>query len=296
MLLPRVVVVTRPTEYDSLLAHWGTRGQVDFFLKARGRSVDEVDEAHAAQVAALDAVSRATPPRWRRASVGRGDLDRFLFEPEDLIVAVGQDGLVANVAKYLDGQPVIGVNPDPQRVEGVMMRHRPQDVQELLHAAAAGRLPVEARTLVQARADDGQTLLALNEVFLGHKAHQSARYLLRWGQRRERHSSSGLIVATGTGATGWAASIHRSTHSGLPLPAPTDPHLIFFAREPWPSRHTGTRLTEGVLEPGDALSLTFELGEGAVVFGDGLEADRLELRWGQEVTVSRSTRSLHLAA
>ena len=41
----------------------------------------------------------------------RGDLDRFLFEPDDLVVIVGQDGLVANVSKYLDGQPVVGINP-----------------------------------------------------------------------------------------------------------------------------------------------------------------------------------------
>ena len=45
------------------------------------------------------------------------------FGPEDVIIAVGQDGLVANVAKYLDGQPVVGVNPDPQRNPGVLVRH-----------------------------------------------------------------------------------------------------------------------------------------------------------------------------
>jgi hypothetical protein len=27
-------------------------------------------------------------------------------------VAVGQDGLIANGAKYLDRQPVVGINPD----------------------------------------------------------------------------------------------------------------------------------------------------------------------------------------
>jgi len=57
----------------------------------------------------------AIPSDWRRARVDRADLDRFLFEPEDVVVAVGQDGLVANVAKYLTGQPVIGCNPDPKR-------------------------------------------------------------------------------------------------------------------------------------------------------------------------------------
>ena len=76
--------------------------------------------------------------------------------------------------------------------------------------------------MAAARLDDGQELLALNEVFVGHASHQSARYTLALGERAERQSSSGLIVATGTGATGWAASIHRERHSGLALPAPED--------------------------------------------------------------------------
>lgn len=32
---------------------------------------------------------------------------------QDIVVVIGQDGLVANTLKYLDGQPVIAINPDP---------------------------------------------------------------------------------------------------------------------------------------------------------------------------------------
>ncbi len=46
--------------------------------------------------------------------MSRPELNRFLFEPEDVVIAVGQDGLVANVAKYLSGQMVVGVNPLPE--------------------------------------------------------------------------------------------------------------------------------------------------------------------------------------
>src|SRR5690606_19622356 len=95
-------------------------------------------------------------------------LDRFLFEPEDVVVALGQDGLVANVAKYLAGQPVIGVNPDPGRYDGVLVRNPPQAVADLLDAAVAGRARVERRTMAAASLDDGQHLIALNEVFIGH--------------------------------------------------------------------------------------------------------------------------------
>src|SRR5689334_9853738 len=111
--LPRVVVVSRPTEYAALLARHGTREQARFFLESLGRSIDEAVARDEAQRAALDTIAAGIPHDWRRARVGRADLDRFLFEPDDVVVTVGSSGLVANVAKYLSGQPVVGVNPDP---------------------------------------------------------------------------------------------------------------------------------------------------------------------------------------
>lgn len=176
--LPRVVVVTRPTEYEQLLAEHGTRGQALFFLHTRGRDIAEPEERHHRLTRARDAVTAAIPRQWRRGSVTRADLDRFLFEPDDVIVVVGQDGLVANVAKYVTGQPVIGVNPDPASYEGVLVRCAPGQAADLIQVAAAGRAAVEERAMAEARLDDGATLLALNEIFVGHRSHQSARYRL----------------------------------------------------------------------------------------------------------------------
>src|SRR5262245_41389684 len=172
---PRAVVVTRPTELEALLARHGTREQARFFLEQRGRSLSQIDEWHAHRERALGLVWAALPLKWRRTHIDRADLSRFVFGPEDLIIVVGQHGLVANVSKYLTGQPVLGVNPDRALYDGVLVRHEPEAVRDLLAAAAAGRSRSEARTMVQATTDDGQRLLALNEIFVGHRTHQSAR-------------------------------------------------------------------------------------------------------------------------
>ena len=51
--------------------------------------------------------------------------------------------------------------------------------------------------------------------------------------------------------------------------------------------------TEGILDEGEELSLVVG-SESLVLFGDGMESDRLTLTWGQSVRVSRAPRALAL--
>jgi hypothetical protein len=289
-LVPRCVLVERPTEFRELLARHGTREQARFFLAQRGLDIAEAEERHLHHEEVRASVLGAVPPAWRTATVQRADLDRFLFAADDVVVVLGQDGLVANVAKYLEGQPVIGLNPDPERFPGVLVNQRPEAMGDLCADVVAGRASVQSRAMVRAALDDGQELRALNEVFVGHRTHQSARYEIAVADRSEHQSSSGLIVATGTGATGWAQSINRSYR--LDLPGPTAQELAWFVREPWESPATGATLTAGLLATGAAITVTSEID--AVVFGDGIEADRLTVDWGQRVTIAAAERRLSL--
>ncbi|MDP1849380.1 MAG: hypothetical protein Q8K79_16440 [Solirubrobacteraceae bacterium] len=293
-MVPRAVLVGRPTEYDELLARHATREQVAFFLRGRGLDPAEVQRRHHAFLGHRHHVLAAIPGDWRRATVDRADLARFLFAPEDVVVVLGQDGLVANVAKYLDGQPLLGLNPEPERNAGVLVTHPPQAAADLLRDVAAGRATLQARTMTVARLDDGQQVRALNEIFVGHRSHQSARYTLHAGGRSERQSSSGLIVTTGTGATGWAASINGRLAEPLALPAPTEPALAYLVREPWPSRATGVSLAAGRIDAGAEVRITSELTDGATAFGDGIEADALAIDWGQTLTVGVAPQALSL--
>ena len=246
----RAVVVHRPTEYDELMDRYSTRGQVEFVLRSRGRALEEVERAHEAHVGALARVRAGIPQEWASADVERDSLSRFLFAPEDVIVVVGPDGLVANTAKYLSGQVVVGVNSAPESNAGVLVRCTPDQGAAACRRLDEGeRVGVDHLTMVSATVDDSRSLTALNEVFIGHPSHQSARYELALPGRAERQSSSGVVVSTGTGATGWGASLKRGRGMG-DLPGPTSQSLAWFVREAWPSPCTGTEYTEGILGEG----------------------------------------------
>jgi NAD kinase len=293
---PRVVLVTRPTDYQLLLERHGTRGQAEFFLHTREQSIEPVEAMHLKIMEAVDEVRRTVPETWRAVSLTRGDLDRFVFEANDLIVAVGQDGLIANLARYLDSQPVIGINPDPQEFPGVLVPHASGEIAGLLSDTVHQRVTVEQRTMVEACLDDGQRIVCLNEVFIGHASHQSARYRISTDGDQERQSSSGLIVTTGTGATGWASSIHSATHSRLPLPEPVEPALAFFVREPWTSAATGSGIREGRISRAAPLTVISEMDDRGVIFGDGMESDFLPFSYGSSVHIRPAARALNLVA
>ncbi|MBT9289327.1 hypothetical protein [Prosthecodimorpha staleyi] len=292
VLMPRIVIVRRETDLDRVRATHASMATARFVLERRGLSLDAVEAEHAAFTEVLRRVRAAIPADWRQAMLMRAEVERFVFGPEDVVVAVGQDGLVANVAKYLTGQTVVGIDPRPGRNAGVLVRFRVEAAREAIAAAAAGRLTLEARTMAEVRLDSGESLTALNEIYLGHRTHQSARYRIAFEGASERQSSSGLIVATGTGATGWASSIARATGRRLDL-APTDAKLQFLVREAWASPATGADLVAGTVTR-TPVAITSEMDEDGTIFADGIESDRLPFPWGRIATVAVAEKRLML--
>jgi len=157
-----------------------------------------------------------------------------------------------------------------------------------------GQAPIEERTMVMARTDDGQELVALNDVYVGDSGHQSARYELTTPDGGvEVQSSSGIIVGTGTGASGWMRSLAHDRGRGDVLPAPTMPNLAWFVREAWPSPFTQAELTSGGFSAPNRLALTVE-SESIVLFGDGIETDRVVVSHGQRIELGVAERRLRL--
>jgi len=231
-----------------------------------------------------------------------------LFAPDALVVVLGQDGLVANTLKYLKGaQPVIGVNPDPARWDGVLLPFEVDDLATVTPEAIAKKRPLNRVTMARAMLSDGQELHAVNDLFIGPRSHVSARYQIQQGDRSETHSSSGLIVSTGLGSTGWFQSLlagaagiagHKLEGAAQTMRehgfAWDADHLQFTVREPFPSRVTQVEMVFGQVTRKQPLRLVSQMAGYGVIFSDGIEADFLEFNAGMTATISVAEREGHL--
>ena len=71
----------------------------------------------------------------RSRRVDRDFLPNFDFGRCLAVVVIGQDGLVANAAKYVGDLPIIGVNPDPTRNDGVLLPFEVRDARKVVRRA-----------------------------------------------------------------------------------------------------------------------------------------------------------------
>jgi NAD kinase len=298
----KIVLVTRKTRLEELIARHQTAAQAKFYVEHLGADFGDYEREHRAYVAAQRAVLDALERHGRYQVLERGFLPNFLFAPDDLVLALGQDGLVANTMKYLDGNPLVGLNPEPARYDGVLLPFQAQDLPALLPDLIADRRAFKEVTMAKATLTDRQALYAVNDLFIGPKSHISARYEIRYEGRAETQSSSGIIVSTGLGSTAWLRSVitgstaiaaavahHRREIDYRPVPWDAD-YLQFAVREPFPSKTSQAGIAFGAIRRGQALVLRSLMPENGVIFSDGIEADFLEFNSGTEARIAVAER------
>jgi len=296
----KIVIVTRETRIDGLRKRFTSVDQLSFYVEKRGGKIEDYLAEDRTYKESTSSLEDLLLPWGRVQFLDRVYLPNFVFGPEDIVVAIGQDGLVANTLKYLTGgQPLIGVNPDPARWDGVLLPFQPDQIPEVIPEVIAGKYSSRAVTMAKARLNDGQEILAVNDFFIGQRTHTSARYFIESGGIREQHSSSGVIVSTGLGSTGWlksllhgAATIAAATGNGAsaetaPFALPWDAERLYFTvREPFPSRQTQSDLVFGSITQQSPLRLRSLMPESGVLFSDGIEADFLEFNSGAEAEIT----------
>lgn len=308
----KIILVKRKTRLEELVVRYNTVQQAQFYIERLGADFsDYLSEDFQYRKAVETAVTELSAV-GRLQVLERHHVPNFIFGPEDTVVVLGQDGLVANTLKYLNEQPLIGVNPDPLRWDGVLLPFRVKELRTLVTEVLRGQRQVREVSLAKVQLNDGQSLYGVNDLFIGRRTHVSARYQLELEGQQEQQSSSGIIVSTGLGSTGWLKSVLagaagivsraaqlQNAEAGQTAAAQREtgllnagrglawdhPELYFTVREPFPSRTTSAELVFGRINSRQPLRIISQMPEDGVIFSDGVESDYLEFNSGVEATV-----------
>jgi NAD kinase len=303
-MFEKVVLVTRKTRLADLVVRFNTKKQAKFYVERAGQDFNGFEEEDATYRRSVDAVRGALEVGLPVQQVDRSLVPTFLFTGKEIVVAVGQDGLVANVAKYVGAQPLVGVNPDPERFDGVLLPFLPDKARGAVLRVLEGRARFRQVQLAEARLGDGQRLLAFNDLFIGARTHVSARYHLRYEGKEESQSSSGVLVSTGAGSSGWLSSVFALARGltertgGVPGQpwklAWEEPRLAFVVREPFLSRHSTADIVGGFVTAEQELVLESRMPQGGVIFSDGMEEDFLTFGAGATARIRPSEQCARL--
>jgi NAD kinase len=295
MNIEYAIIVKNETRLESLNKRFNTVQQSKFYIEKSGGDFEDYEKEDVVFHDSLSVLQRRVSKVIKNKIVERSFLPNFLFSPNHVIIVIGQDGLVANTAKYSNGVPIIGVNPDPERFDGVLLPFQAENFIEGLERVLENKYQYKETSFAEARLNDGQRLLAFNDLFIGAASHVSARYEISFNNKKEEHSSSGIIVSTQAGSTGWMSSIFNMTYGMQEFIAHQpqvqkqtslkNNELLFAVREPFASRKTQTGLMAGIVDERTQLVIESFMPQNGVIFSDGIEHDFLKFNSGSIATI-----------
>jgi len=295
----KLILVHRKTRLDEQIVRFSTRDQARFYVQQMGLDFSDYEDEDEQYKACLLETRQNLAVIGRVQLLERSLLPNYVFGPQDTVVVLGQDGLVANTLKYVSGQPVLGINPDPKRWEGILLPFVVSDLELVLPEVFARKRPIRLVSMAKASLNTGEVLYGVNDIFIGPRTHTSARYTIKIGGRSEPQSSSGVIISTGLGSTGWLRSIlagatgisaslsgqEVDTAAVAPFNWDAD-YLYFSVREPWASKTSSAGIAFGKVTTTQPLYLESSMPENGVIFSDGMEADFLQFQSGTIATIS----------
>ncbi|MFA0963960.1 sugar kinase [Roseivirga sp. BDSF3-8] len=297
MEIDKAIIIRDKTRLEQLIERFNSKAQARFYIERSGQDFPLYEQEHEVFYQSLKQV-QDTVARWLKYKVlDRALLPTYIFTPADLLIVIGQDGLVANTAKYVNNLPIIGVNPNPQQYDGILLPHTPEKLPSTLQNVLADNYKVKRVTMAEAKLNDGQRLLAFNDFYIGAASHVSSRYTISYDGLVENQSSSGIIISTGAGSTGWLSSVFNMacnlSEQALPDRSMASltldweaEKLVFVVREPFRSKVTQATLGYGLITKDKSLQIESKMPTRGVIFSDGIEADFLHFNAGSKVAIS----------
>lgn len=303
MSIEYAIIVKNKTRLEALIERFNTKSQAKFYIERLGGDFYDYELEDEIFYESLNSLQSQLSKVMKHKIVDRAYLPSYIFSDKNMIVVIGQDGLVANTAKYSHARPIVAVNPDKQRYDGVLLPFDTTNFIGGVENVLSDNYQSRKVNFAEARLNDGQRLLAFNDLFIGASSHISARYKLSFNESTEEQSSSGIIVSTQAGSTGWLSSVFNMAYGVTGLfeknikpkqPKLTENQLLFAVREPYKSIRTHADISVGLINNQKHLCIESLMPTGGIIFSDGIESDFLQFNSGTIATIGIANETANL--
>lgn len=304
MSVEYAIIIKNKTRLETLIERFNTKAQAKFYIERSGGDFSDYEREHEIFHNSLSNVQRNLSTVLKNKIVERNFLPSFIFNDKQVVVTVGQDGLVANTAKYVNQIPIVAVNPDRERFDGVLLPFNADNFLAAIYKVIDNSYNSKLTSFAEAKLNDGQRLLAFNDLFIGANSHVSARYQITYNNRTEEQSSSGIIVSTQAGSTGWLSSIFNMSfgiHKFIEKDNTKKKYanlknnqLMFAVREPFASKRTQVETTAGIITEQSKLVIQSFMPNNGLIFSDGIETDFLKFNSGSIATIGIANEKANL--
>ena len=128
-------------------------------------------------------------------------------------------------------------------------------------------------------------------------------YKISFNNKTEEQSSSGLIVSTRAGLTGWLSSIFNMAYGVTGMfeknltpkrPKLNENELLFAIREPFKSIRTKIEISTGLIKNHSYLTIESLMPTSGIIFSDGIETDFLKFNSGAIVKIGMASETASL--
>ncbi|MBC8000149.1 MAG: NAD(+)/NADH kinase [Leptolyngbya sp.] len=282
-----ILVVSKVTEFEKICARDGD--PLRALLDRDDSSVARIKLAHREHAHTLEQVEKSFGGCVRYEVIRRSELaQKVAAKQYDLIVTVGGDGTIIDVAHYAGSVPILGVNSSKSTSHGHFCLADAEDIGKVLQHILNGDLaPKSLSSLAVTINGKPVAERVFNEILIcDSEIGETSRYSVEIQGEVERQRSDGFFIGTASGSTGW---MHSYGADSLPI---TDNSIQYNSRGLIRTPDSSFCLDRGRLKSSDQIVVRSHMKSGILLL-DGLHI-KYQVGWGAEVKASISDEPVRL--
>jgi NAD kinase len=228
----KILVVQKKSKFEQDLEKYGSLEEYKRICDLQNHLFEKIHQSHLRQEESRRFLRSNVFPRAEY--VFRDQLKEISIPDFDLVVSLGGDNHFTYVAHETRPKLILGCNSDPETSVGALLGFSVESLQRAL-VSGKGNFGLEewsliATTLYYPTGEVVETVPTVSEISIRNNSPDLiSRYLVCFDGLKEEQKSSGLLVYTGAGSTGWVASCFPKKTG----PFPKDQgYFQVYAREP----------------------------------------------------------------